>query len=131
MKLVFDTNIYVSVFALPGGKADDAIRRVIDTGDELFISHALLDELVRVLSQKFSHDREHIAMSALLIDEIAKFVEPRMRIAILKDEPDNRVLECAVAARAEAIVTGDKAMLKMSSYLGIRIISLREYLELT
>ena len=41
---------------------------------------------------------------------------------------DNRVLECALAGRADAIVTGDSALLELGEFRGVRVISLREYL---
>ena len=50
---------------------------------------------------------------------------------MVKDEPDNRVLECALAGRAEAIVTGDRALLALREYKSVRLISLRDYLERT
>lgn len=46
----------------------------------------------------------------------------------MKDDPDNRVLECAVAGRADVIVTGDKALLGLGGYHRVRIVSLRDYL---
>ena len=49
-------------------------------------------------------------------------------LAVLSDAPDNRVLECAVAADAQAIVTGDRAMLALRAHRGIRVVSLNEYL---
>lgn len=56
-------------------------------------------------------------------------VKPGRRLKIVADEPDNRIIECAVAGRAEAIVTGDKALLALKEYKGIRVISLNNYLE--
>jgi len=47
---------------------------------------------------------------------------------LLQDETDNKILECATAGKADAIVTGDKEMLKLGSYKGIKIISLKDYL---
>ncbi len=47
---------------------------------------------------------------------------------MLKDEPDNRILECAMAGKAEAVVTGDRALPALRRYQGIRIFSLKEYL---
>jgi hypothetical protein len=41
--------------------------------------------------------------------DLALFVKPRRRLPVVKDDPDNRILECALAGRAEAIVTGDRA----------------------
>jgi predicted nucleic acid-binding protein len=50
-------------------------------------------------------------------------------VRILKDEPDNRILECALSGEADIIVTGDKEMLKLKECEGTRIISLKEYLR--
>jgi len=50
------------------------------------------------------------------------------RRRVVKDDPDNRILKCAVAGRAEVIVTGDKALLELKLYEKIRILNLREYL---
>lgn len=44
---------------------------------------------------------------------------------MVNDEPDNRILECALAARTEAIVTGDRAVLNLDEYRGVRIIARR------
>lgn len=43
-------------------------------------------------------------------------VRPRRRLAIVKDEPDNRVLECALTGRAEAIVTGDRQLFRVGEF---------------
>jgi uncharacterized protein len=129
VKVVFDTNIYVSAFAIPGGKADLALRRIVDGDDLLYLSRPILLELTRILSHKFSHDREQIARVAVFLSETARFVEPKSRLRILKDDPDNRILECALAADAEVVVTGDAAMLDLGVYKTVRIITLRQYLE--
>jgi len=57
-------------------------------------------------------------------------VRPARRLRVLADAPDNRILECAVAGAAGAIVTGDRAMLALREYRGVRILALRAYLEL-
>jgi putative PIN family toxin of toxin-antitoxin system len=56
-------------------------------------------------------------------------VKPGQRLRIVKDEPDNRILECAVAGNAHVIVTGDRALLALREYRNVRIISLHDYLE--
>jgi predicted nucleic acid-binding protein len=48
---------------------------------------------------------------------------------VVKDEPDNRILECALAGRVEVIVTGDHALLALREYERVRIIGLHDYLE--
>ncbi len=56
-------------------------------------------------------------------------IVPRKKLAILEDEPDNRILECAATAHADVIVTGDRAMLNLKEYQEIRILSLRQFLD--
>ena len=125
---MFDTNVLVSALALPGGRGDEALRRVVDGEDSLALSKAVLDELLSVLARKFDHDREALARVAIFLSEAAEFVEPTERLAVLADEPDNRILECALAAGAQLVVTGDRAMLAQGDYRGILIVSLSSYL---
>ena len=63
------------------------------------------------------------------MSELATIVRPKRRLRVLDDDADNRVLECGVAARADAIVTGDKQMLKLGSHGDLRIMSVREFLN--
>jgi len=130
MRVVFDTNIYISALVFPGGRAEEAVLRILEGKDELFISKAILDELLRVLATKFSRNREELARLAVWLSEIAVFVEPKTRLNVLQDEADNRILECALEARAEAIVTGDREILELVQFEGIKILSLSDYLAL-
>ena len=129
MRVVFDTNIYVSAFALHGEQAEKAIDAILESRVSLIISKPIIDELLRVLAEKFAQDAEALSRTALFINSIAETVNPRRKLKVLADVPDNRILECALTGNADAIVTGDKAMLALGEYKGVRIISLREYLK--
>ena len=128
MKVVFDTNILVSALVFPGGQAETALLRIVEEKDQLALSKAILDELLGVLARKFAREAEELARVAIFLSELSQAVRPRRRLHAVRDEPDNRILECALAARAHVIVTGDKALLELKEYRGVRIISLREYL---
>ena len=129
MKAVFDTNIFVSAFAIPGGRAERAIDLVSDARVNLCISKEIIHEVLSVLAQKFSKGSEELARTAVFLSELAELVVPRKKFAILNDEPDNRILECAVTGHADIIVTGDRAMLDLRKYQEIRILSLRRFLD--
>lgn len=129
MKIVFDTNVLVSALVFPGGRGEAALLRIIEERDQLLLSRPILDELLGVLARKFSRDAEELARAAVLLSELAIIVKPRRKLRVVKDDPDNRVLECAVAGRADAIVTGDSALLELGEFRGVRVISLREYLD--
>ena len=128
MRVVFDTNIYVSAFVLPGSQADSAVLKVIEGADELLISKPILDELLGVLARKFSKNMDQLSRIAVFLSEVAELVRPRRTLEVLKDEADNRILECAIAGKADAIVTGDKAMLELQAYKDVRILTLKDYL---
>ena len=127
-RVVFDTNILVSALVFPGGRGEAALRRIIDESDELLLSRPIVDELLDVLARKFARDAEELAHVAVFVTELATVVAPRRRLRVVKDEPDNRILECAVSGHAAVIVTGDKALLALKLYRKIRIMTLREYL---
>jgi uncharacterized protein len=130
LKVVFDTNIFVSALVLPGSQASAAVARIIDGVDKLVISKAIVDELLGVLARKFSKDADELARVAVFLTELAEVAHPRRKLRVLADEPDNRILECALTGDADAIVTGDGAMLELETFRGIRVISLRDYLDL-
>lgn len=128
MRVVFDTNIFISALTLPGGKADDAMMRIIEGYDTLVISREIIDEVLTVLARKFGGEAEALSRVAVNLAGIAELVHSAGRLKVLDDESDNRILECAVAGNAEAIVTGDKAMLALKRYRNIKIIPLGEFL---
>jgi len=130
MRVVFDTNIFISALAVSGSQGEKAILKIIEGDDTLLLSKAIIDEVLSVLSAKFSRDREALSHVAIVLSELGELISPTRRISILRDEPDNRILECAVSGNADLIVTGDKDMLKLKSFEKVNIVSLKKYLDL-
>jgi putative PIN family toxin of toxin-antitoxin system len=128
VKVVFDTNILVSALVFPGGRGEAALRRIVEEQDQFVISRPILDELLGILGRKFAREAEELAHVAVYLSELGITVKPRHRLRVVKDDPDNRILECAITGHADAIVTGDKALLGLIEYRGVRILSLRDYL---
>ncbi|MGH8270870.1 MAG: putative toxin-antitoxin system toxin component, PIN family [Gammaproteobacteria bacterium] len=128
MTVVYDSNIFVSALALPGGSAEKAIMAAAEGRVQIAISKPIIHEALDVLARKFSREPEELARVAVFMADLAQLVEPGRRLKVLRDEPDNRILECALAAKAEMIVTGDKAMLALDEYKHIRMMTLREFL---
>ena len=129
MKAVFDTNIFISAIALPGSWAEEAVLRVVEGDVRLVISKEIILETLDVLARKFDRNAEELARVAVYLADLAEVVTPRRRLKVLKDDPDNRILECAVTGKVDVIVTGDQVMLRLGVYRGIRILSLREFLD--
>jgi putative PIN family toxin of toxin-antitoxin system len=128
-RVVADTNIYISALNF-AGTADEVLAlgraRVI----EVFISPPILEEIEGVLLRKFRWTAPRVREATRAIRSFAVVVTPAEPVNVVReDEPDNRVLECALAARADVIVTGDQHLLKVKRFRGILIASPREFLN--
>jgi putative PIN family toxin of toxin-antitoxin system len=130
VRVVFDTNIYISAFITPGGRGEAAFTAAMDGRFRLFTSIPILTETAGKLAGKFRWERERMVEAVQHIATVAEVVRPRRRLAVLTDDPDNRILECARAARADFVVTGDKHLLKLGRYGSTRIVTLVEFLGL-
>ena len=129
MIVVFDTNIYVSGFTRPTGRASQALDRITLEIDSLFVSRFIVGELIRVLADKFSRDPAELSRVREWIERNCTTVTPTETLHILDDEPDNRILECALASNSDLIVTGDRAMLALGRIQNTHIVSLGDYLD--
>jgi putative PIN family toxin of toxin-antitoxin system len=128
MRVAFDTNIFISALVIPGSLAGKAILKIIEGRDILFISKDIMNEVLSVLASKFSRDKEALSHVALMLSELGELVKPIKKASIFRDDPDNRILECAIHSKADVLVTGDKEILQLRDYGGIKIISLKEYI---
>jgi putative PIN family toxin of toxin-antitoxin system len=129
MRVVFDSNVLLAALLFPEGRAAAAVENILDGRDDLVLSPPILREVLSVLARKFARDKEELSRVAVVLGEMGKIVEPSRRLTVFRDEPDNRILECAVEGKADVIVTGDKAMLSIGEYGSIRLITLAEYLD--
>lgn len=129
MRIVFDTNVYVSAFAIPDSKSSLAFGLASRGIFDLVVSPAIIVELLGKLGEpKFGFLRAELDDVERGIREIATVVEPELRLSAVQDEPDNRILECAVASGASAVVTGDRHLLALKSYQGIGIMTVSDLL---
>ena len=94
-------------------------------------SISLLDELEDVLRRKFSRPQTEIDAIRARLETEFEVVSAAISLSVIKADPDDdRVLECAVAGRADYIVSGDKHLLNLAEYQGIRILTLREFMDI-
>ena len=124
MKLVCDTNVLVSGL-LFGGHCRAILRLVSEGRADGFTSGALLAELEGVLIRpKFGLGRRQVAAAVDLVRQTFVVVAPTERVHVVLDDPDdNAVLEAALAADADAIVSGDAHLLDVGAFRGIRILA--------
>lgn len=130
-KVVFDTNIFISAFITPGGRGETAYQKAVDGNIKLYSSVPILTELARKLQDKFKWDSDRVKAAVRHVAAVATVLKPARRISVVVDEPDNRILECAVAGDVDMIVTGDRHLLDLKRYEGIEIVTLAVFLEMT
>jgi uncharacterized protein len=127
-RVVADSNVYVSAIVF-GGKPMMLLDLAEEGEIELFVSGPILSETFRVLSEKFQRTTEEVEADRVHLATITTSVAPTETINVVSLDPDDdRILECAVAAGATTIVTGDKHLLGLGSFRGIRIQTPAEFL---
>jgi putative PIN family toxin of toxin-antitoxin system len=131
LRVTVDTNIIISALNFSGSPlrilemaAEGAIR--------LAVSDNILNEVERVLRRpKFGWSQERIDAAVRQISGFAEHVEPKQRIDIVKEDPtDNRIIECAAASGSEYLVTGDRHLLKIGQYQGVKMTTPSEFVEI-
>lgn len=127
--MVFDTNIFISAFAIPGGKAEEAYLLAINGAFTLCSSVFILTETAGKLRQKFGWADDRIRKFLKSVAKFVTIIKTQPTLHVLSDEPDNRILECALAAQAAAIVTGDKHLLALKEFRGVEIVKLSDFLK--
>ena len=127
-KAVFDTNVYISALITKGGRAEQAWLLAIEGKIEVYTSVPIVTEMAQKLRKKFHWEDNQIRAAIRHIAKIAQVVKPEVKLNVLADKPDNRILECARHAGAEYIVTGDRHLLRLASFEGIKIVSIADFL---
>jgi uncharacterized protein len=132
VKVVFDTNVWVSILTkgILGeefSRAKHAITVYFSEEIVLEISKVLLyPKILKTLGRAGESPKEGLR----LIHDNSKMVKPRVELNVLEDDPDyNKILECAVAAGADFIVSGDKHLFELGKFKKIRILAPKEFFE--
>jgi putative PIN family toxin of toxin-antitoxin system len=130
LRVVLDTNGLISAI-LFGGKPRQILEKAIRGEIRLCLSEPILGELKGVLQRsKFDYSPEMIQFMLTELMGIADFVNPSGAVhVVLEDPEDNRILECAVEAKANDIVTGDLHLLRLSRYRNIEVVNVSAFLE--
>jgi len=129
VRVVLDSNILISAFIVPGGKAEQAFTLAVRRRYRALTSIPILTETGGKLRQKFDLDDRTIAGVLRTVARAAEIVRPSSRLSVVRGPPDNRILECAVDGRADAIVTGDRGLLELKEFRGVALLRLVDLLR--
>ena len=135
IRVVLDTKVWVSIFIKK--TLGREFSKIFEKKDiKIYCSEPLLKEISKVLMYpKIIKllDLARITPKGLIriIAENSIMVKPEERVNVIKEDPeDNRVLECALVAKADFIVSGNRHLLKLEKFKNIGILTPRKFLEL-
>ena len=129
MRIVLDTNIYVSNLISAKGNPARIVQWWVEGEFDVLVSQPIIDEILRVtgykrIQKKYAAVKENRLEYAVLISEQALSIEPKEELDVIaSDESDNRCVECAVAGGAHYIITGDEHLLELGEYEGITVLT--------
>ena len=125
-----DSSVYIRALNF-GGPAALLIGHARAGNIRIDISEPILSETMRVLRDKFQWNGYMMQDARWKVLSISNFVSPASALSVIKEDPDDdRVLECAAAAKSDFIVTEDKDLLRLGQFGDIRIVTIREFLKL-
>jgi putative PIN family toxin of toxin-antitoxin system len=128
--IVVDTNVLISAY-LWKGKPREALKLIRSGGFRLLYCRQTIDELVRVLSLKFSLNATEIYLIVEDIRSMGKaIVVSSVEWPITADPTDNIFVNLALDAKADLIISGDSHLLRLNKFKNIRIVSVTEFLAL-
>jgi uncharacterized protein len=133
VQVVFDTNVWISIFMKK--VLSQEYQKILAQGTSVYISKDILIEISKVLTYpKITRTLKACRIDARQILRIIAansiMVYPKIKVQIIEEDPsDNRILECALAAGAEFIVTGDKHLLKLGQFEQTKILTPRELFD--
>jgi uncharacterized protein len=129
LKVVLDTNVIVSALNFAGKPAE--VFDLARAGEiDNITSNPIINEVKNILMRKFSWEPGQAEAAGTLLGFFSKTVNPKSRLTVVSHEPDNRILECAVAGKADFIISGDHHLTDLENFQGIKIINPAGFLEL-
>ena len=131
IKAVLDSNIYISAFNF-GGIPYRILEKAIEGYFQVYISEEIITEVLAVSAKKFKYSDKRLKQLNLILRDLSVIVQPKKTVTLIRDFPvDNRILECAVEAKAEYLITGDKKhILPLGKIYSTKIISPEEFLRI-
>lgn len=130
IRAVLDTNVVVSAHLNSEGREALILELAMAGYFRCFVSEALLEEYEGVLRRpRFGFDSRQVAHAMRALRKTVSLVRPRRRLDVTKDPDDNKVVECALEARADYIVTGNARHFPRQ-YQDIRIVLPRQFVTI-
>jgi putative PIN family toxin of toxin-antitoxin system len=134
LKAVIDTNQFVSALISKQGPSAQLLDRWRERKFILVTSHEIIAEIQRVLeyphiAKKYKLSKSDVQSLLILMEHEAAVIPEPPTVHIIKEDPDDdKFLACALAAKAEYIVSGDQHLLGLGRYMSISIVTVKDFL---
>jgi len=129
IKVVLDTNVFISALFWKGAPYE-ILKKVLEGAILNSISPQILKEIKEKLLYKFKLPPEKVREFLEIIIFNSQIVYPKKKLNVVKKDPsDNKVIECVLEAGASFVISGDKHLLEIKEYKGIKIITPNKFLS--
>lgn len=130
LRLVLDTNVLVSAALKRNGLERTAFLVAVTKPARLYVTHSILQEYKEVLSRPELSIRKGLQLQLLqLIRNTSHAIKPTCRLDLAADPDDNKFLECADAARADYLITGNRKHFP-KFWKQTKVITARDFVEI-
>jgi putative PIN family toxin of toxin-antitoxin system len=130
IRIVIDTNVFISAIVF-GGKPRQVINLVADDSVTFIMAEAIITELRRIIVSKFPGFLEDLMKVEKLLEQDAEWVKLGFNTErITRDPNDDKFIETALIGNCHYIISGDKDLLDLKEYKGIKILSPAGFLSL-
>jgi len=123
IRVVLDTNVYIAAALNP----DSLLYRLVEDSvsnnlAEYYTSPEIIAELQDKLENKFHFERKTVVTWINQLEQAVNVIRPQKKLTIVKNDPDdNKILECALEAHADLIITADKHLISMKVFKNTKI----------
>ena len=130
VRVVIDTNVFVSAI-ISGGSPRKVIDMIADETCTIVVAHELISDLKRIVTTKFPDFIEDLIRVEKLLERDALWVKlGSVRQVVSRDKDDDKFIETALIGNCQYIISGDKDLLSLGTYRGIKIVKPAEFLKL-
>jgi putative PIN family toxin of toxin-antitoxin system len=124
LRVVLDTNVYIAAALNPQSilyqLIEDSAAQYLA---EYYTSPEILAELQEKLEDRFNFKRSDVVRWITQLEQVVSVIRPQKKLNVIEDDPDdNKILECAIEAKADIVVSADKHLYKLKEFKGIKII---------
>ncbi|MBS3909563.1 MAG: putative toxin-antitoxin system toxin component, PIN family [Actinobacteria bacterium] len=135
LRVVFDANVFIAAFLGRKKKGLGAARSCFELARlrkiHLICSPEIINEVARIMRDKFDWSEENVNDAVKIMRAaIREYVKGTTRITAISHESDNRILECALVANADLIISGDRHLLELKEYQRISIMRTADLLHI-